>query len=187
MWKQITHVKNLNFKRSDVELFLKTADHAGEKKGCLLIQFPPGFDAENSENLNELLRCVKDYDPQNSWNIAVEFRNTSWYNKETYRLMDTYNAAIVIHDFRFSATPLTDSMTDFIYLRFHGPEDRYRGSYPDDFLSEYSDKINEWIMKGKKVFVYFNNTMGDAYNNLTRLNEMVLFNTGNFKAEKANR
>ena len=33
LWKQITHIKNLNFQRSDVEFFLKTIDHAGENKG----------------------------------------------------------------------------------------------------------------------------------------------------------
>lgn len=173
LWKQITHIKNLNFQRSDVELFLKSINHAGEKKGCLLIQFPPGFDSENSDNLNELLRCIKDFDPENSWKIAVEFRNTSWYKKETYRLLDNFKAAIVIHDIRASAPPLLESKADFVYLRFHGPDSNYRGSYSEDFLTEYTERIIDWINKDKKVFVYFNNTKGDAYNNLISLNEMM--------------
>ena len=182
LWKQITHIKNLNYQRSDVELFLKSIDHAGEKKGCLLIQFPPGFNIENSDNLNELLICIKDFDPENSWKIAVEFRNSSWYKKETYRLLDTFKAAVVIHDIRASSTPLFESKADFVYMRFHGPEGNYRGCYPEDFLSEYSDKINECTNKGKKVFVYFNNTMGDAFNNLIRFNELMLQKT-NLKVE----
>ncbi|MBS1551560.1 MAG: DUF72 domain-containing protein [Bacteroidetes bacterium] len=182
LWKQITHIKNLNFQRSDVDLFLKTIEHAGEKKGCLLIQFPPGFDIEYSDNLYELLRCIKDFDPENSWKIAVEFRNNSWYKKETYRLLDTFKAAMVIHDIPASATPLTGFNLDFIYLRFHGPESSYRGSYQEDFLSEYSKRIKEWTNKGKIVFVYFNNTMGDAYHNLIRLNELMQLKTSNLKA-----
>jgi uncharacterized protein YecE (DUF72 family) len=172
-WKQITHIKNLNFYRSYVELFLKTVDHAGEKKGCLQIQFPPSFDIENSDNLNELLRCIKDFDPKNSWKIAIEFRNTSCYKKETYLLLDIFKAAIVIHDFRISAPPFIESKADFVYFRFHGPDSNYRGSYSEDFLIEYTKRIKEWINKGKIVYIYFNNTRGDAYNNLISLNKLL--------------
>ena len=176
LWKQITHVKNLYFKRSDVELFLNSVNNAGDKKGCLLIQFPPGFNIENSDNLNELLLCIKDFDRDNTWKIAVEFRNTSWYKKETYRLLDNFKAAIVIHDFRAAATPLIESKADFVYLRFHGPDSNYRGSYPENILSEYAERITELISKGKIVFVYFNNTMGDAFNNLISQNRLVRLN-----------
>lgn len=88
----------------------------------------------------------------------------------------------MIHDIRASVTPLFESKSDFVYLRFHGPESNYRGSYTEDFLSEYSDKINEWTNKGKIVFVYFNNTLGEAYNNLISLNELMLLKT-NHKVE----
>jgi uncharacterized protein YecE (DUF72 family) len=60
-----------------------------------------------------------------------------------------------------------------MYLRFHGPGGNYRGSYSDDILSEYASYIMEWRAEGKTVFVYFNNTMGDAYNNLVTLNKFV--------------
>ena len=32
--------------------------------------------------------------------------------------------------------------------------------------NEYATYINEWIEEGKIVYVYFNNTMGDAFKNL---------------------
>ena len=57
-----------------------------------------------------------------------------------------------------------------MYVRFHGPTGNYRESYVDDFLYEYASYINEWIEEGKTVYVYFNNTMGDAFNNLKYLN-----------------
>ena len=107
------------------------------------------------------------------WKVAVEFRNASWYNEEVYALLDGYNVSLVIHDVPASTTPIIDSKTGFRYLRFHGPGGRYRGSYTDEFLKGYADHIKAWIKKGKTVYVYFNNTMGDAVGNLQTLNRMV--------------
>ncbi|HEV9035034.1 MAG TPA: DUF72 domain-containing protein, partial [Puia sp.] len=61
----------------------------------------------------------------------------------------------------------------FIYMRYHGPVGDYTGSYPDDRLSHDSDRIIAWLNQGKEVYVYFNNTIGDALNNADRLIELV--------------
>jgi uncharacterized protein YecE (DUF72 family) len=79
----------------------------------------------------------------------------------------------VIQDIPASATPLDFAYNDTIYLRFHGPGGKYRGSYDDPILQEYSTYIREWQEEGKTVFVYFNNTMGDAVQNLATLNTFV--------------
>jgi uncharacterized protein YecE (DUF72 family) len=49
--------------------------------------------------------------------------------------------------------------TDFIYLRMHGPDYHhlYSGSYPGADLTWWADRIREWNLAGKDVFVYFNN------------------------------
>ena len=60
-----------------------------------------------------------------------------------------------------------------IYVRFHGPQGDYRGTYDEAFLHEYAAYIYEWLVEGKSVFVYFNNTMGKAFDNLKKLNEYV--------------
>lgn len=80
---------------------------------------------------------------------------------------------MVIHDIAASATPLYKVAGDFVYLRFHGPEPRYRGDYKDQFLRKYAEYINGWIKEGKTVFVYFNNTVGAAVKNLHMLNGML--------------
>ena len=41
-----------------------------------------------------------------------------------------------------------------------GPEHLYGGSYPDDDLRWWADRIREWQEAGKEVFVYFNNDGG---------------------------
>ena len=87
--------------------------------------------------------------------------------------MDFYKATVVIQDIPKSATPLLNHKSDFLYLRFHGPTGNYRESYSGDFLKEHAVLVKDWTQKGKTVYVYFNNTIGDAYNNLTTLNHFV--------------
>jgi uncharacterized protein YecE (DUF72 family) len=87
--------------------------------------------------------------------------------------LDNFNTTTVIHDMPASATPGIETKASFKYLRFHGENGRYRGSYPDNVLWEYAEKINTWIQKGKAVYCYFNNTMGDAVINLQALNKFV--------------
>ncbi len=46
--KAITHVKGLLFNPEDVYDFMQTIAYAGNKIGCLLVQFPPGLKVENA-------------------------------------------------------------------------------------------------------------------------------------------
>ncbi|WP_255479862.1 DUF72 domain-containing protein [Mucilaginibacter sp. E4BP6] len=48
-----------------------------------------------------------------------------------------------------------------------------RGSYSDAFLSEYASYINDWLDEGKTVYTYFNNTMGNALQNLMTLKTFI--------------
>jgi uncharacterized protein YecE (DUF72 family) len=173
--KTVTHIKSLDFNKEDIGLFINTINHAGDKKGCLLIQFPPGLQNHFSR-LNELLEEVRECDPDNTWKIAIEFRHMSWYKENVYRLLEVYKASIVMHDLPASAPPADEYESDIVYLRFHGPGGKYRGSYEEDFLSEYAGYINDWKRSGKTVYVYFNNTMGDALNNLNTLKSYLPLN-----------
>ena len=170
--KTITHAKGLAFAEADVKQFMEMVAFVGDKKGCLLAQFPPSVKIEKFDKVKELLQCITDAN-KDGWRIAIEFRNASWYTDEVYKLLEKYNISLVIHDVPASATPIIDSNADFRYMRFHGPGGRYRGSYSDDFLQEYAIHIKSWVKKGKTVYVYFNNTMGDAVGNLQTLNKLV--------------
>ena len=173
LWREITHSKPFNFKSEDVALFFNAINEVREKKGCLLIQFPPSLDIHHIHQLRKLLDVIKDVNITQEWKIAVEFRHKSWYHESVYELLDMYKASVVIHDIPKSATPLLDQVADFIYIRFHGPTGNYRGSYSPEHLNEYAAYIHEWMEEGKTVFVYFNNTMGEAINNLRSLNSFL--------------
>ena len=164
LWKGITHQKGLEFNPDDVARFMEVIDHISQRKGCLLVQFPPSLAINAINQLEKLLASLG-----TDWPLAVEFRNRSWYTGQTYDLLGRFNAFMVLQDIPASASPLLPLSDEFVYLRFHGLGGKYRGCYPDDFLYEYAMYINEWAGEGKIIYAYFNNTMGDALKNLATL------------------
>ena len=173
LFKEITHSKDLAFDPSVVTTFFAVISQVKEKKGCLLVQFPPSIRISHLRQLRFLISTLRSNDPDFLWKIALEFRHSSLYCEEIYELLDEFSLGMVLHDKGPASSPLRDSELDFIYLRFHGPEGNYRGSYSDDVLYEYASYVSEWLSEGKKVFVYFNNTMGDALANLNTLRQIV--------------
>ena len=174
LWKGITHRKGLAFESDDVFRFIRTINNIGLKKGCLLVQFPPGFKIDLAQRLEVLLTKIKEADPENSWKTAIEFRHKSWYHEGIFDLLEEHKVGVVVHDKPGSETPYLESSVNFKYLRFHGPDGDYRGHYTNDFLHEYASYIHDWTtMEEKEVYVYFNNTMGDAVKNLAELNSLV--------------
>ncbi len=173
LWKGITHINGLYFRTEDVDHFLKSINSVQNKRACLLIQFPPSLGSEYIGQLEKLLTCIQERESAR-WNIAIEFRNKSWYNDSTYELLNLFGTTLVIHDIANSATPMILQESEFIYIRFHGPTGNYRESYSDDFLSEYATYVQEWLSEGKEVYMYFNNTMGDALNNLGTINTLLI-------------
>jgi uncharacterized protein YecE (DUF72 family) len=171
--KTITHAKGLDYKAEDIHQFIETIAHVENKKGCLLVQFPPGLKIEKLKQLQQFLLSLQASDPNNAWKVAVEFRNQSWYHEEVYGLLNEHSVCMVMHDLPASATPATELTSGIRYLRFHGPGGKYRGSYPDEFLHQYAQYIKTWISEGRTVYFYFNNTMGDAFKNLQTLNSFL--------------
>ena len=171
--KTITHVKGLDFAAKDVDDFITTVENIGNKKGCLLAQFPPSLTIERINELQKLLETLGEATENKNWKIAMEFRNSSWYEREVHELLEEFNVSLVIQDIPRSATPMREVRGDFIYLRFHGPEPRYRGDYNDDVLKKYATYIKGWLKENKTVYAYFNNTAGAAVKNLQTLNGYV--------------
>jgi len=169
--KAVTHAKDLQFSSVELEVFAETVDRVGDKKGCLLVQLPPKVSRDKEEELAGLLECLSEN--ARGWKIAVEFRHPSWYDSAVYRMLQGYGTVMVEQDMPRSATPKVEVAKSFAYLRFHGPDGTYRGSYEDAVLQGYAKRIGRWVKEGKEVYAYFNNTMGNALANLQTLNRMV--------------
>lgn len=167
LWQEITHVKGLAFHPKDVLNFISVIDQAGDQKGCLLIQFPPSLTIDSFGQVESLLSLIS------GWKVAVEFRHPSWYISETYELADEYGASVVLHDIPKSRNTRLNNKANFVYLRFHGPAGDYKGGYTPTQLEQHALQIKEWMKEGKEVYVYFNNTIGDAITNLMTLNALI--------------
>lgn len=169
LFKEITHAPNLRFDASLLSRFMTAIGGVGDKKGCLLVQFPPSVRINYISQIGDLLSLLRDHDSMKDWKIALEFRHPSLYVDDVRALLASFSVASVIHDKGAASSPMDMSDSDLMYLRFHGPGGNYRGSYSAEILSEYASYVVDWIRENKQVFVYFNNTMGDANANLNTL------------------
>jgi uncharacterized protein YecE (DUF72 family) len=171
--REITHVKKLLYKVDDVDNFMQAANLLGNNKGCLLVQFPSSITFDYFNGVEKILQRIHQLNMDGRWHIVIEFRHNSWYQDITYTMVNKFNASLVFHDIAASKTPLDNPASDIVYLRFHGPNGDYRGSYSDEFLQKYADRIKAWSIKGKEVYVYFNNTMGSAFQNAQLLQQLI--------------
>jgi uncharacterized protein YecE (DUF72 family) len=166
MWKEVTHGKG---SLPEIDKFMAVINEVGEKKGSLLIQLPPSTTIAKRAWLETMFKRIQD------WPIAIEFRHASWYTPEIYAMADAFNVSIVLQDMPASYNILLNEKAPFVYIRFHGPAGDYKGGYTEEVLAGYALQIKTWLAAGKDVYVYFNNTIGDAVKNL---NSMITLVTG---------
>lgn len=172
--REITHNKGLAFDPEAVDNFMRIISAVAEKSGSLLVQFPPGVKLQQLKQVELLLSTLKQADSSQQWDIAIEFRDKCWYQEDFYALVHQYGMGMVVHDKLSVASSIVETDLDFVYVRFHGPNGDYKGRYEDDFLYEYGSYIQQWLAEGKRVYSYFNNTMGDAISNLFTLRDSLL-------------
>ncbi len=161
-YRGITHYKKLKNVKDDLYLYLHLIKSLRPYLGVILFQLPPSLkmDIDLLANFLSLLPSGYDY--------AVEFRDESWYEKEVYDILTRYEVSFCIHDFGKKQTPVIETSKN-IYIRFHGPNGHYRGSYSEDFLRKWADIIKNFENK-RRVFCYFNNDYeGNAVKNAQTL------------------
>ncbi|MFO7905480.1 MAG: DUF72 domain-containing protein [Planctomycetota bacterium] len=156
MWRGITHFKKLKNCREHLETFFSPLSAlAVSQRGPVLVQLPAN-QGKDLEKLDAFLTDLKAVTHPARWKIAIEFRNEAWLCSETHELLDRQRAAICLQDM-----PPADAQwpndAAFVYVRRHGPEGDYRGSYPDAVIQEDARRINDWRGEGRNVFIYYNN------------------------------
>lgn len=171
LWRNITHVKNLDYNKEDIRHFLSAAAMAGKNLGPLLLQFPGSITFDYYNKVAAIIEAVRQ--DKNNWQIAVEFRHPGWYVGETMELLDEFNASLVLHDMPKSKNREINKNAPFVFTRFHGVAGDYRGSYSEQSLKEYSIHIKKWAAAGKDVYAFFNNTIGAAFDNALQLRKLL--------------
>jgi len=87
---------------------------------------------------------------------AFEMRNSAWHIQPIYDLLHRYNAAFCIYELASFQSPI-EITADFTYVRLHGPDGPYQGSYSSAALDTWARRICEWRAELKSVYIYFDN------------------------------
>jgi uncharacterized protein YecE (DUF72 family) len=148
----LTHAKRLFAPEQWLERIAAGLHELGDRRAILLVQLAPTH-ARDDARLSYFL------DRMPPWiRTAVEFRHPSWHDDAVFDMLAARGVAYcVMSGARLPC--LLRATAPFVYLRLHGPDPDhlYAGSYPDDSLHWWADRIREWQDQGKEVYAYFNN------------------------------
>lgn len=169
MWRGITHEKKLTGCENDIDAFLDALTPVKGKVGPLLLQLPPGLNSDFMPQLKNVLQYIV----SKGFRCAVEFRNISWYQPEIFSLLRDNNSAAVMHDMKGSEHDQYDMSGNFIYMRYHGSGGKYKGSYDQATLQSLFKETKEHSTHGKDIYIFFNNTLGDADKNALSLKNLT--------------
>ncbi|QMU27836.1 DUF72 domain-containing protein [Adhaeribacter radiodurans] len=163
----ITHMKKLKDPQQSFSKFMENVAILREKLGPILFQLPPNWQCD-IVRFEGFLQALPPY-----FRYTFEFRDHSWYNENVYELLQIYQATFCIYDLEYHVSPILVT-SNFVYIRLHGPLNKYDGSYSEETLQEWAKRCKTWQQEGKEVFVYFDNDMhGYAPFNARRLQELV--------------
>lgn len=171
MSRFITHQKKLVDAAEAIDRFLAAFEPLGDRLGPFLVQLPPSlrFAPDIAEAFLHLLALRR-----NLGEFVLEARHDSWFTPESVSLLKHYGIAGVIADSggRF---PVSEVLTNsLVYLRFHGPDGRYRASYTTGVLETYARKIIAWLSEGCQIWAFFNNDFNaHAVHNARELKALV--------------
>jgi uncharacterized protein YecE (DUF72 family) len=144
------------------------------QRGPLLFQLHPAQTVDHAR-----LAYLLDYLPRaglGEQRAAVEFRHPAWHADEAvFELLEQHGVAYCVMSGAHLPCILRATAA-FVYVRLHGPDPNslYAGSYSDNDLRWWADRIREWRGAGRDVFAYFNNdTEGNAVRNADTLKRLL--------------
>jgi uncharacterized protein YecE (DUF72 family) len=143
-------MKKLKDAELGVERFFERADLLGRKLGPVVFQLPPHWRVD-AQRLEEFLRIL----PRHH-RYAFELRDPSWHTAEIYTLLRRHRAAFCIFEIAGLRSGF-EVTTDFTYVRLHGPEGAYQGSYSTSALDEWARRIGAWSRELRAIYIYFDN------------------------------
>ncbi len=136
--------------------FLKRAALLKSRLAVILFQLPPSF-KHDAKTLELFIKYIGSYSKRINMKtrFAFEFRHNSWFSDETYSILKANKAALVIAD--SSRYPSDKTVTsDFMYIRFHGPDVLFGSKYTQPQLNMWGDFISSQ-KNVRNCYVYFNN------------------------------
>lgn len=162
-----THMKKLKDPKHASEKFFNVIKALDGRLGPILFQLPPNW-AVNVERLAAFLEAVP-----GRYRYTFEFRDPSWFCDEVYDTLRKHKAAFCIYDLNRKQSPI-EVTADFVYIRLHGPERPYEGSYDGRTLAGWARRIKSWQKSDKDVYCFFDNDQkANAPKDARRLQEKL--------------
>lgn len=127
-----------------------------EKIAQMLVQFPPFLERDDRHLATFLDKLPVEY------RYVVEFRHPSWNVPQVESLLAERDIAFCIHDYPGLRVRDVVTTKNLAYVRLHGYEGLYVGSYPRRALQYWARRIRELSTRAREVFVYFNNDTAAA-------------------------
>jgi len=150
MNRLVTHHKKLRGINFLLQQFLDKARRLQEKLGVILHQLPPSM-GKDIPLLSSYLKLLP-----GEMKHAVEFRDESWSDDETFDLLRSEGIAYCI----VSSPDLkahVKATAPFAYIRMHGAGGWYASCYSDMELRSWANDIVKLAKDGCDGYVYFNN------------------------------
>jgi uncharacterized protein YecE (DUF72 family) len=115
-----------------------------------LFQLPPTF-RYSEENVERVRRFAESSNL--GFKMAVEFRDPSWFSRETVEVLSESRVTVVSID-----SPIgrwVASSNSIVYLRLHGATEWYAYEYSEEELRDLAEAVLS--LSPQKVYVFFNN------------------------------
>ena len=161
----LTHARRLLEPENWIARMTAGLHELAGRRGPLLVQLPPMMERDD-DRLDWFLARLPGWTQS-----AIEFRHPSWNDEDVFELLERHRAAYCVMS--GAGLPcILRATTDLVYVRLHGPDDQnlYGGSYTDDAIAWWADRIREWEAQRRRVYAYFNNDGdGNAVRNAERL------------------
>ena len=165
----LTHAKRLLEPEAWAGRIAGAWHELGPRREVLLVQLRPDHERDDAR-LDWFLGSLP------SWvRVAVELRHPSWLDDAVFAILERHGAAYVVMSGAHLPCVLR-ATAPFVYVRLHGPDrdHLYGGSYADEDLRWWADRMREWADGGRDVLAYFNNDgAGHAVRNARTLRSMV--------------
>lgn len=154
--KTITHTARLKECTGELTRFLAETAALGEKRGPLILQFPPSFAYEDAAAAAFLEEVRERY----NGDLACEPRHATWFEAQADARLQEFRVARIAADPRIvpdAGDP--GGWRGLRYYRWHGSPRMYYSAYDGERLDELASQIRNQTVP---VWCIFDNTAGGA-------------------------